>query len=177
MQRDEVGLPQEVVKLDLANANGGHVFLAHEWVGRNSLHAEGLCLLSGCPSDASEAHDAERLVPQPHDPKTQSGIAPAIALGVVVVHDDATVPSEHHGNDVVGYLVDAVVGNVRDDDAELGSRVHRDVIDTHAVAAYDDAALRRPHDVLCHLGEARHYAVDVPGELDESVLIARGRDD
>ena len=78
---------------------------------------------------------------------------------------------------MIRHLVDAVVWDVGDGDAQLCGGVDGDVVDAHAVPADHDAPLRGTDHGVCDLREAGQDAVHVPGHRDERLLFPVGRDD
>ena len=78
---------------------------------------------------------------------------------------------------MVGDFVHAVVGDVGDDDAELGSGWDVDVVDADAVSGSDHALFGGSQHVTGDLGEAEHDDVGVGCEFGERVFRRIGSDD
>jgi hypothetical protein len=74
---------------------------------------------------------------------------------------------------VVGDLFHAVVGHVGDHHAELGRRVHIDVVEADAVAGHGDAALGTFEHGRIDRAPAREDGVGRPGEARQ-LGVARG---
>ena len=177
MQRHEVRIRQQLGQVDHGDAVLVGDLGRQQRVGGEHVHAEGLRLAGDLAADAPEADDAHLLAAQPHDAHAQALAAPRDALSRVVEQHDAPVPRQQQREDVVRHLVDAVVGHVGDDDAELGGSRDVYVVDADAVASDDDAPLGGAHDLLGHLLEAGQDAVDVTRQRDERLLAAVGGDD
>ena len=78
---------------------------------------------------------------------------------------------------MVGDLVDAIVGHVRDGHAELGGSIDGYVVDANAEPANGHAVGSGLQHCRRDLRETGHDGVDVPGERYESVLAAVWGDD
>ena len=77
---------------------------------------------------------------------------------------------------MVGYFINAVVGDVGDGHAEFGGGINRDVVHADAESADGDAVGGGFQHIGGDLGEAGHNGVHVCGEGDEGVFVAVGRD-
>ena len=172
MQRDEVGLAEQLWKVDQGGAVFGRGFGRHDRVGGEHVHVEGERLAGDLAADAPEADDADLLAPEPHDAHAQALAPPGHTLRGVVEQHDAPVPRQQQREHVVRHLVDAVVGHVRDHDSQLGRGRDVDVVDADAVAPDDDALFGGAHDFFRHLLEAGQDAVDVPRQRGERLLAA-----
>ena len=83
---------------------------------------------------------------------------------------EATVEGEDHADGVVGDFVHAVVGDVGDDDAELGGGRDVDVVDADAVSGSDHAFFGGSEDVAGDLSEAEHYHISIGGQPGEGLI-------
>ena len=88
---------------------------------------------SGAP-DPAEPDDAQRGVPHPSHRLIEGEVGPTPFFHELVVLAQAPVQRKNHPNGVIGHLVDAVVRNVRDDDAQFRGRRYVDVVHTDAVS-------------------------------------------
>jgi len=68
---------------------------------------------------------------------------------------------------VLGDLVDAEVGHIRDDHSELGCSCHIDVVEADAVASDDLAVRRRLEDFSGTRLPVHHDRVGVSGKVDK----------
>ena len=94
VQRDEVGLAQELVELDQAVAETGHGVGLGDRVRDQHLHVEAQAALGDRPADAAEADDAGRGLVQP---AVDQG-APGARTRAPVVLDDPVRGGRHQGH-------------------------------------------------------------------------------
>ena len=136
-----------------------------EGVVGDDVHAEADGFVGDGATDAAVSEDAEGCAAGSVHGLVEGYLRPAAGFDLGVVLAEAAVEGEDHSDGVVGDFVHAVVGDVGDDDAELGSGWDVDVVDADAVSGSDHALIGGFEDVACHLGEAEHDDVGVGCEL------------
>ena len=143
MDGDEVGAFQDVFEADDFDAFYGLAGF-DQGVVCDHVHAESGGFFGDGASDASEAEYAECGAAGAVHGLVEGYVCPAAAFDFGVVLSEAAVECEDHADCVVGDFVHAVVGDVCDDDAELGGGWDVDVVDADAVSGGDHAFFRRP---------------------------------
>ena len=129
------------------------------------------------PKPAALSAMARPMRPYPRMPRvaprvrcigwSRATCSPAAGFDLGVVLAEATVEGEDHPDGVVGDFVHAVVGDVGDDDAELGSGWDVDVVHSDAISGGNHALFGGFEDVAGDLSEAEHYHISIgrqPGE-------------
>ena len=138
-----------------------------EGVVGDDVHAEADGFVGDGATDAAVSEDAEGCAAGSVHRLVEGYLRPAAGFDLGVVLAEAAVEGEDHSDGVVGDFVHAVVGDVGDDDAELGSGWDVDVVDADAVSGSDHALFGGFEDVAGHLGEAEHDDVGVGCEFGE----------
>ena len=177
VQGHEVRLLQESRQVDHPGARLRGGLRRHVGIEGQHLEPERQGLRADGSAYPAEPDHAQRLAAEPHHAHRQAQASPARRPHRAVEGHDTPVPGQEQSHHVVRHLVDAVVGHVGHGDAQLGGRIHGDVVHADAEPADDDAPLRGPNDLVGHLGEAGQDAVDVAGHGDEGLLSCVGRDD
>ena len=78
---------------------------------------------------------------------------------------------------MVGDFVHAVVGDVGDDDAELGGGWDVDVVHSDAISGGNHALFGSSEHVARDLSEAEHYHISISGQCGERRFRGVGSDD
>ena len=71
---------------------------------------------------------------------------------------------------MIAHFVNAVIRHISYGYAQLSGNVNRDVVHSHSIPADDAATLRSLNDPGRNLGEARHDAVAVGSQRNQSIL-------
>ena len=137
----EVGLGEQGVEVDEADAHLRGAAGLHVGVVGDDLHAEGAEALGDQDADAAEADDADGLLVE-----LDAGVLRALPLAAAergVGRADVAGRGEHQGDGELGGADDVGGRRVDDHDAGLGGGLHVDVVETDARAGDDLEATRR----------------------------------
>ncbi len=170
MQRDEIGLRQQLVELDLLHAHLLGPFLGKEGVVGQNAHLEADGARADDGADIAGADDAERLAGDLDAHELR--LLPLAGLGRGVRGRKLAGDGEHQRDGVLGGGDRVAEGRVHDDDAAArgGRDIH--IVDADAGAADDLEVGRRRDQLLGRLGGgADGKAVIVADDLGELFLV------
>ncbi len=161
MQRDEVGTLEQLVEVDLLDAELQGALIGEIGVVGDDAHPQPDGALGDDRSDIAAADDTQRL--GGNLDAHEAVLLPLAGLGGDVGGGNLPGDGKHHGDGMLGRGYRIAEGRVHHDDAALGGDRHVDIVDTDAGAA-DDAQL---------LGGGEHLLGDLGGGADgEPVVIA-----
>ena len=170
---DVVGL-HDLFERGEADAGGlGHGGVLVGVVG-DDVESEGLGADGGLLGDVSEGDESEGLAVERAGGSERDALAGA---GGVVVGDQLAVEGEEQRDGVRGDLVDAVVGDVADDDVVVDGGLPVDVVEADAVADDDLEVGGGVEDVLADLPVAADDAVGVGDVGGDVFLLLEGERD
>ena len=152
MDREEVGLGDDLVEAEQLDAHLLGPILGDERVVRHEAHPEALGPVGDELADAAEADDAERLVGQldafPAAPLPATGHERGVGLGHVARR------GQQQRHRVLGGGDDVALRGVDDHHATLGGGGDVDVVEPDAGAADDHQVGSGGEHLVGHLGRA-----------------------
>jgi hypothetical protein len=104
--------------------------------------------MGNCTSYSSESDHADRQLAQRSHRRQWYRKSPLTMLDVQMIGDDPTGQRQEESQCMVGYFVDAVVGNVADWDGVSSGGSQIDVVDANAIADKDSRLWHRRHHRL-----------------------------
>ncbi len=164
VQRDEIGLAQQLVEIDQTVAEPGHGVGLGDRVGDQDLHVEAKTALGDGAADAAEPDHAHRGLVQP----AVQQWPPAAAAHAPVVLRDPVGRSRHQRQGMVGDRVVVGPEGHGDGNPVPSSRGHVDVLVAHAQSGDDlEVGRRGEHPLIVGLqaGDGRHHAVQPLDQL------------
>ncbi len=156
MERHDIGEAQQFVPTD----DAGHRRRSRAGVGRerarrdDDLEPEGRGALCHRPAGGAEPDDPEHEAAQPSGRVRRRG-RPSAAAGGIGGRNQVAKCREGEREGVVGDLLGAELGDVADQDAELGRVVDVDVVNADTVAGDRETPRRRRREPPPEPGESR----------------------
>ena len=170
VQRDDVGAAQEIVELDLLDAELDGALRRQERIVGDDLHAQADAAIGDDGADIAAADHAERLGGELD--AHEAVLLPLAGLRRGIGLRDLAREREHHGDGVLGGGDRIAEGRVHDDDALRRGGGDLDIVDADAGAADHLQVLGLFEDLGRHLGGgADGEAVIIADDGGELVLV------
>ena len=170
MQRDEIGAADQIVELDLLDAEVLGALGREKWIVGDHLHAQPVRAVDHDRADIAAADHAQRLAGDLHAHETV--LLPFAGLGGDVGLRDLPGERQHQGDRVFGGRDRIAERRVHHDDAFCRRRRNVDVVDADAGAADHFQALCLLQNFSRDLGGGAHgKTVEIADQFGELLLV------